>query len=157
MLFPELTVPGPIDLPLLPGERRAFQGVVGVPHTLLLVADVGAADVSARGRELRSAPQFQPTGTNVSFLGPDEAPEEAPWRLRTYERGVEGETLACGTGTVAAALALAGAGLATLPVRIRSAGGDIFSVTGSLRGGTAREVWLCGEGRLVFEGTLRPG
>jgi diaminopimelate epimerase len=74
------------------------------------------------------------------------------WTIRTYERGVEAETLACGTGTIATALA--GAGLAGLPMRLRSRSGSDYSVTAVLEGDQAADVWLCGEGRLVFTGDL---
>ena len=72
--------------------------------------------------------------------------------MRTYERGVEAETLACGTGTIAAALAFGSAGLAELPVQIRSGSGCVYSVSALLVGKVATDVWLCGEGRLVFTG-----
>ena len=75
-----------------------------------------------------------------------------PWLIRTYERGVEGETLACGTGTVAAALAVAAE--SGLPATFRSRGGALLSIAARIDGGRATDVWLCGEGRLVFEGTL---
>jgi diaminopimelate epimerase len=73
-----------------------------------------------------------------------------PWLIRTYERGVEGETLACGTGTVAAAVAVAAQGESELPVRFRSRGGRELLVRASLRSGAASQVWLEGEGKLVF-------
>lgn len=72
--------------------------------------------------------------------------------MRTYERGIEAETLSCGTGTVTAALALAGLGLADLPLAVRSASGRVLSVSAELDGERARGVWLCGEGRLVAQG-----
>ncbi|MGH7487021.1 MAG: diaminopimelate epimerase, partial [bacterium] len=72
------------------------------------------------------------------------------WLIRTYERGVEDETLACGTGTVAAAAALAVRGEAQLPVRFRTRGGPELAVTARLEGARAREVWLGGQGKLVF-------
>jgi diaminopimelate epimerase len=111
-------------------------------------------DVEGRGKALRQDAAFAPAGINVNFVGRSPADPEASWRLRTYERGVEAETLACGTGTVGAAFALAQAGLDRLPIRIRSWGGNVFSVAGRVHEGWAREPWLCGEGRLVFEGTL---
>ncbi len=151
--FPLVAIPVPTAIPLEPGELRAFQGTVGVPHTVLLVADVAQIDVMTRGRELRLASERSPAGTNVNFISSTGDPA-APWALRTYERGVEGETLACGTGTVAAALGLSKAGLCQLPVQIRSQGGNVFSVSATLEGDRAIEVWLCGEGRLVFVGEL---
>ena len=78
----------------------------------------------------------------------------SPWLIRTFERGVEGETLACGTGTVAAAASLAAGGHATMPVGFLSRGGAPLSVAGEIGDGRASGVWLCGEGRLVFTGTL---
>lgn len=149
--FPTAAIPDPVSIALAPGERRAFQGVVGVPHGIVVVDDVDGVDIDGRGRTLRFAPEFGPAGANINFIGPI-AGQDAAWGLRTYERGVEGETLACGTGTIAAALAFAAAGLDTLPVRIRSGSGCVYSVSGHLEGGKATDVWLCGEGRLVFEG-----
>jgi len=151
--FPVASIPTPIDLALDPGERRAFFGTVGVPHAVIAVEDVETVDVHRRGRQLRFAPEFAPAGSNINFIGPIDD-SEVKWALRTYERGVEGETLACGTGTIAAALALASAGLDALPTRIRTGSGCLYSVSGDLAGSVARDVWLCGEGRLVFRGEL---
>jgi diaminopimelate epimerase len=152
--LPDFQLPEPTGLPLEPGERLMVQCTVGVPHVVVLVDQVFRVDVEGRGKALRQDAAFAPAGINVNFVGPLAADPEAGWRLRTYERGVEAETLACGTGTVGAAFALAQAGLDQLPVRIRSWGGNVFSVAGRVEGGWAREPWLCGEGRLVFEGTL---
>jgi len=151
LLFPTAEIPIPIEIPLVAGERSAFQGTVGVPHTVIVVADLETVDVAGRGRSLRFDPRFGLAGTNVNFVGPDRG-QDADWSLRTYERGVEGETLACGTGTIAAALALAAGGACRMPVRIRSRSGLIYGVSGRIAGATADEVWLCGEGRLVFSG-----
>jgi diaminopimelate epimerase len=151
--FGTVVLPQPTELALMPGERLAYHGTVGVPHTILLVDDIRSVDVIGRGRQLRSDSRLAPAGTNVNFVAPAQG-SEAEWRLRTYERGVETETLACGSGTVAAALALAAAGLGQLPARIESSSGMVLSVSGELAGREAREVWLCGEGRLVFTGLL---
>jgi diaminopimelate epimerase len=104
--------------------------------------------VAGRGRLLRSHGSVGPEGANVNFV----APSEGSWLIRTYERGVEGETLACGTGTVAAALALASHGEARLPLSFRSRGGLELSVRAELAGARATGVWLGGQGRLVFRG-----
>lgn len=154
LLLPDFALPEAVGIPLASGERAMVWGSVGVPHVVVLVDAIAEVPVEERGRALRNDPEFAPAGTNVNFIGPTPADPEAGWRLRTYERGVEAETLACGTGTVAAAYTLAMAGHSKLPVRIRSWGGNIFSVSGRLEEGWAREPWLCGEGRLVFEGTL---
>src|ERR1044071_1957981 len=154
LLLPDFELPETVPLVLGPGELSMVRCSVGVPHLVVVVNELGDMDVEERGRELRYHPMFAPGGTNVNFVGPTSDDTEAGWRLRTYERGVEAETLACGTGTVAAAFALAQAARGTLPVRIRSWGGNIFSVSGWINEGWAREPWLCGEGRLVFEGTL---
>jgi diaminopimelate epimerase len=143
------------------GERELFFGVVGVPHLVVLVDDVAEVDVLHRGRALRHHLAVGAEGANANFVSPPHAPG-APWLIRTFERGVEGETLACGTGTVAAALGLAARGHATLPVHFRSWGGYPLVVSGRLAGKSAEEVWLRGQGRLVFtaqlvQGTSAPG
>lgn len=137
----------------LEGERILGVATVGVPHLVALVDDIEGVDVENRGRELRFHPALGAAGANANFVS---APAEpgGPWLIRTYERGVEGETLACGTGTVAAAVAVAASGRAELPLHFRSRGGSPLSVTATLAAGQARDVWLCGEGRLVFTGEL---
>ncbi len=131
-------------------------GTVGVPHVVVLVADVAAVDVDARGRVLRFYPATGPGGANVNFVGPIAGlagDSLAPvWALRTYERGIEGETLSCGTGTVAAAVAMAALGLVGLPLAVRSTSGKVLSVSARVEGSKASDVWLAGEGRLVAQG-----
>jgi diaminopimelate epimerase len=144
----------PRDIPALkpgPGERWLSLGSVGVPHLVVRVEDIETIDVLGRGRALRSDARVGPVGANVNFVSPQTDPR-APWLIRTFERGVEGETLACGTGTVAAALALASRGEVELPVSFRSRGGPVLAVRARVDGSHAREVWLGGEGRLLFRG-----
>jgi diaminopimelate epimerase len=75
--------------------------------------------------------------------------------MRTYERGVEGETLACGTGSVAAACAIEEWGLGKLPVDIQSRSGRLLTIRASkTASGRYDEVWLVGEGRMVFRGVI---
>jgi diaminopimelate epimerase len=133
-------------IPAVAGERWLSLGMVGVPHLVIRVDDIEAVDVAGRGRLLRSHASVEPEGANVNFV----APAGESWLIRTYERGVEGETLACGTGTVAAALALASRGEARLPLSFRSRGGRELSVRAELEGSRATGVWLGGQGRLVF-------
>ena len=131
-----------------PGEQWVSFGTVGVPHLVIRVDDLEAIDVTGRGRWLRSHESLGADGANVNFV----AAGRDLWLIRTFERGVEGETLACGTGTVAAALAIASRAEAQLPVRFRSRGGPELTVQAELDGSRASDVWLGGQGRLVFRG-----
>ena len=139
------------DVPTGPGERWLAFGTVGVPHLVVRVEDVDSVDVSGRGRTLRSDSRLGPAGANVNFVSPPREPE-GPWLMRTFERGVEGETLACGTGTVAAALALASRREAELPLTFRSRGGPLLTVRAQLEEARASDLWLAGQGRLLFRG-----
>ncbi len=155
LLLPDFDVPEEQTLPLESGELWMARCTVGVPHLVVLVQDIAEVDVEGRGGALRRDPAFGPDGVNVNFLGRTKSlGDAAEWRLRTFERGVEGETLSCGTGTVGAAAALVTHGLTELPVRIASWGGNVLSVAGRINGGSVLEPWLCGEGRLVFEGVV---
>ncbi|MEX1186635.1 MAG: diaminopimelate epimerase [Gemmatimonadaceae bacterium] len=131
------------------GESELGFALAGVPHIVIGCSDVDSADVLGRGAELRSHPSLA-HGANVDFLskGP------SGWSMRTYERGVEGETLACGTGAVASAILLNEWGKSGDRVALRTRSGRTLEVTVRRRGG----AWypsLRGEGRIVFEGRLR--
>jgi len=143
----------PVALPQVPlhhGEFRLSLGTVGVPHAILEVEDIEEIDLDHRGRELRFHQAMGPAGANVNFIGPVRGGE--PTAIRTYERGVEAETLACGTGTVAAALALASQGMLRLPASFLTRSGRRLEVNARLEDGKAEDLWLGGEGRLVFTG-----
>ena len=131
------------------GESELGFALAGVPHVVITCPDVESADVLGRGAELRSHASLA-HGANVDFLskGP------SGWSMRTYERGVEGETLACGTGAVASAILLQAWGKAGDRVALRTRSGRTLEVTVRRQGG----LWhpsLRGEGRIVFEGRLR--
>ena len=148
--LPDVEIPVGLDgLAGAADERWLAFSTVGVPHLVVRVDDLEAVDLRQRGRALRFDPATGPEGANVNFVAPGVASGE-PWRIRTYERGVEGETLACGTGTVAAAIALAARGEACLPVRFRSRGGPELVVRAELNGAVAHGIWLGGQGRLLF-------
>ena len=137
------------DLPfrLAPGERRIGFALAGVPHLVVRVDDVSTVDVVGRGRPLRNEASL-PAGANVNFVAPDAS---GGWRIRTYERGVEGETLACGTGSVATAILLAEWGEASDRVALTTRSGRILRVRlQRLAGGW--QPSLSGEARIVFEG-----
>jgi diaminopimelate epimerase len=120
-----------------------------VPHLVVLVRNVGTVDVERRGRTLRSHPSLH-RGANVNFVsrGPD-----GRWGVRTYERGVEAETLACGTGSVASGIMLEAWGLGGSQTALETRSGRTLTVTLRERGGV-RSPSLRGEGRLVFVGRL---
>jgi len=112
-----------------------------------------APGVVARGRLLRSDPALGPAGANVNFISP--AGRASEWRMRTYERGVEDETLACGTGAVAAACALADWSLAKLPVTFWTRSARRLEIRArKTADGAYDDVWLGGEARLVVRGVI---
>jgi diaminopimelate epimerase len=133
-----------------PGERRIGFAVAGIPHLVVLCDDAEAIDVLARGPSLRRHPALGLNGANVNWVSPR---PDGSWRYRTFERGVEGETLACGTGAVATAILLASWGLAQTPVVIRSSSGRDLTVRLG-RDGLAWHPTLRGEGRVVFRGQI---
>jgi diaminopimelate epimerase len=123
----------------------------GVPHVVTFVDDIESTPVQHWGAQIRFHPAFQPNGTNANFIK-----EIGPGKLaiRTYERGVEAETLACGTGVTAAGLIYAALSEATSPVRLLARGGDWLEV-GFRRAGTGfEEVTLKGPADFVFEGSI---
>ncbi len=126
----------------------------GVPHTLLWVEEIDAVDISALGPQIRFHPHFQPAGTNVNFVRRE---EDNTLSLRTYERGVEAETLACGTGAVAAASIAYRRGWLRSPVAVRTRGGEILVVHLEEDGsGGMGAVYLEGMVTLVFRGEVFP-
>ncbi len=144
-------------LELAPGERQAVLGRVGVPHLVVVVNDVDRVALMDRGRALRFDPALAPEGANINFISADGPAQDGTpvWRMRTYERGVEGETLACGTGAVAAGCAIQELGLGRLPIAIRSRSGRMLTVRATkVSGGGYDDVWLAGEGRMVFRGVI---
>ncbi len=136
------------------GEHQLGYAVVGVPHLVVLVGDVKKVDVPGRGASLRHSSYRAPAGANVNFVAP--SGEAGCWAIRTYERGVEAETYACGTGAVATAACLArwGETAAGEEVALKTASGRELRVRLPV---SPQESWseLSGEGRLVFSGVLR--
>jgi len=139
---------------LAPGELRMGWAMPGIPHLVVLRERLDDFDLIARGRALRMDPSLRPAGANVNFVA--RAPEgvgRAAWQVRTYERGVEGETLACGTGAVATAILLAVWQLSGLETTLRTKS-EREVVVRLRRDGGAWSPSLRGEGRLVFTGEL---
>ena len=137
------------DIPRQLGETRIGFAMVGVPHLVIRCADVSQVDVVGRGRPLRSHPTMA-AGANVNFVSPASG---GAWRVRTYERGVEAETLACGSGAIATAILLTSWGEASGAVQIRTSSGRSLQVR-LARDGACWMPSLAGEGRVVYQGSL---
>jgi diaminopimelate epimerase len=127
----------------------------GVPHAVCFVPRVGTVNVEAEGQTLRFHSAFKPDGANVNFV---QRLGARTLEVRTYERGVERETLACGTGVAASAIVGALKGLVQAPVYCRTAGGDRLEVGFELHPSNARRpatnVSLRGPVRFTFKGVV---
>lgn len=124
----------------------------GVPHAVAFVKDVEAVDVARSGASLRWNPEFAPKGANANFAQTGASGELI---LRTYERGVEAETLACGTGVCATALLHHLVTGAPSPVQVRVRGGESLLVGFTAPShGAFRHVTLTGPADFVFEGEI---
>ncbi len=131
----------------LEGEELFLSSVdTGVPHAIILTDHIDRAPVETLGRPVRYHKSF-PKGTNVDFV---EVVDRNNIKIRTYERGVEGETYACGTGAVAAGVVLKAKGFTDDVVDIRTRGGEIVRVYAT------DDVYLEGSARVIYEGTLWP-
>ena len=131
----------------------------GVPHLVFPVDDVEKIDVVDLGRAGRNHALFAPKGTNVNFvsIGGQAPGARRPTPIvyiRTYERGVEGETLACGTGAVATALVLGALGRSRSPVSLMTRGGILLTVDYSWDGKSFSNVHLEGDAKVVFVGEM---
>jgi diaminopimelate epimerase len=150
-----VTMPAPpaapraIEVPL-GGERvGAFYVVVGVPHVVVFRRDVSAVDVAADGARIRRDGAAGPTGANVDFV---QLLSGGRIRMRTYERGVEAETLACGTGAVASAVAACSRGVVSSPVEVETASGDTLTVHGADGAERYKDLALEGPAVVVYDG-----
>jgi diaminopimelate epimerase len=151
----KLTMSQPRDLFL--GRTLDIDGVkllihsinTGVPHAVAFVDDIESTPVQHWGEQIRHHPVFRPNGTNINFIN-----EIVPGKIaiRTYERGVEAETLACGTGVTAAGLIYAVLRGRTSPVRLLVRGGDWLEVGFQRTGVDFKHVTLKGPADFVFEG-----
>lgn len=134
-------------------ERDAHFLDTGVPHCVYLVDDPDQVDVVGLGRPTRHHSLFQPAGTNVNFIS---VLDPHRIRIRTYERGVEDETLACGTGSIASALIASIVGKAESPVTLIPQSGLNLMVHFQSDGKIFTDVYLQGDARSVYEGKILP-
>lgn len=144
-----------VDLP--DGMLTVFFVDSGAPHAIIFLDEVSphflneveGSGIRRVGAMIRRHAKFAPAGTNVDFITID---ADQSVRMRTYERGVEDETLACGTGAVASAVATALARGISPPISIRTASKEVLKVNFQRKGGSIRGVQLTGPAKVVFKG-----
>jgi diaminopimelate epimerase len=123
----------------------------GVPHAVTFVDNLETCTVFEWGRKIRRHERFQPRGTNANFVM---VIDRHKIRVRTYERGVEDETLACGTGDVAAVLAAASRGLVETPVDVIVQSGETLRIYFTKKGDRFGDIYLEGKVKIVYSGLL---
>jgi len=123
----------------------------GVPHVVFYVEDLDAFDVFYVGRNIRYHDQYQPRGTNANFV---KSLDRRNMMVRTYERGVEDETLACGTGSVASVLISAAKGLVDSPVAVQVKSGEKLNIYFEKTATGFEKIYLEGKAKVVYEGRL---
>ena len=139
-------------LVLSDGEHTVSFVNSGVPHVVFFVDDLDNMDVVTPGSETRYHGDFKPAGTNANFV---KMRNSHALDIRTYERGVEDETLACGTGCIASAISAAALGKATSPVTAHTRGGYILKIYFTLNEEGASDVFLEGDARIICKGHLQ--
>jgi diaminopimelate epimerase len=136
-------------------DNQSFVLNTGSPHFVQFTQDVGTLDVDREGCAIRQSPPYAKEGINVNFVEPI---ANQGIRIRTYERGVEAETLACGTGVTAAALAWAlqqNQPAGTYEQAVEAEGGHLAVRYTRQPDGPFTDIWLCGPAQRVFEGEVR--
>jgi diaminopimelate epimerase len=142
-----------LDYPIsIDGSEYIVSSInTGVPHVVQIVEDLEQYNVSKFGPSIRFHPLYQPDGTNANFM---EVRDIHTIYIRTYERGVEDETLACGTGAVASALIGASKGLASSPISVHPKSGEVLTVYYEEKGSGFTDIFLEGNARVVYEGVM---
>ena len=125
----------------------------GVPHVVVMVEQIDNIDVVALGKEIRFHQAFAPAGTNANFVYRSKPNEIV---VRTYERGVEDETLACGTGAIASAIISACQFEMTSPIDVKTRGGEFLTIHFSKTDGHHDNIHMEGDARIIYTGLLQP-
>ncbi len=153
----KVKMPDPTDLrldysiELAMGPLTVSSINTGVPHVVIMQDAIEAVDVFGLGREIRNHEIFAPAGTNVNFIcqqGP------AKLAIRTYERGVEDETLACGTGSIASALVSSIKLNWTSPINLLTRSGESLTIYFTENSGIFNDVYLEGDARIIYTAKL---
>jgi len=139
------------DVSAIRYDRGNFILNTGSPHFVSMTNDVMHLDVCKKGRDIRYSPEYKKEGINVNFVEQTEEPDQII--VRTYERGVEDETLSCGTGVTAAALVCSHNDSGFNRVEVKTKGGPL-SVEYEKSGENYTDVWLNGPAVRVFAGTM---
>lgn len=151
----EMTKPHSLKLDetlLIDGKQQTLSSInTGVPHAVLFLDDIEHLNIVQLGRSIRYHPHFAPSGTNANFVRLEKGSQLS---IRTYERGVEDETLACGTGAVASALIAAFKGLARSPVSVKTRGGELLTVHFEIEGEEVKRVFFEGEVHIIYEAEM---
>ena len=148
----ELPVTEPFQKYELENAETVYKGTTGVPHLIKIVPDLETLDVRAEGRRLRFHARFQPEGANVDFVSFSN--RNRPAAVRTYERGVEDETLACGTGCASTGAVLHLFFGFPEKLSILSRGGDVLEIEIIKECNILKGVFLTGPAVTVFDGEL---
>ncbi len=153
----KIKMPDPIDLKtdynleLGNGAMQVCSVNTGVPHVVITVGDIDDVEVVKIGREIRFHDRYAPAGTNVNFLC---SQNDNTILIRTYERGVEDETLACGTGSIAAAIVMHYKSKGKSPVKVITRGGGCLYIYFEEDNGKFYNVFLEGDARVIYKGRL---
>lgn len=140
-----------VPLQLKDGVHTVGFANSGVPHVVFFVDDLEGTDVFDMGQQTRYHTDFKPAGTNANFI---RIQSSERLDIRTYERGVEDETLACGTGSIASAIVSAALGKVTSPVSVKTASGVVLKIHFEMSGGEPKNVYLEGDARVIYAGEL---
>ena len=140
------------DVDMLVNHHGDYLVDTGSPHYVKLVPQLATFDVVKKGREIRNSREFEKEGINVNFVEQLDEPDKI--FVRTYERGVENETLSCGTGVTAAALVCYHNENGFNEVEVKTLGGRLNVEFDRVDDGKFRNIWLCGPAERVFAGTI---
>ena len=155
----KVKMPDPSDLklsyPIELSDRRLDISSIntGVPHVVVMVAQIDDIDVVAVGREIRFHQTFAPAGANANFVCPRKANEI---EIRTYERGVEDETLACGTGAIASAIVSACQFKIKSPIDVKTRSGEYLKIHFNAKDSQFDHIYMEGDARIIYTGELHP-
>jgi len=155
----KVKMPDPSDLKLAyplnlsDGSLEISSINTGVPHVVVMVEQIAELDVVTLGREIRLHQTFAPAGTNANFV---QRSQGNAIEIRTYERGVEDETLACGTGAIASALISASRFNMNSPVDVKTRSGEYLTIYFDNVAGQFNEIYMEGGARIIYTGKLQP-